>query len=81
MTKKIILRKKPSRERFLRNPDLWVSQQALPRKQDPALKRLTINIPKDLHARFKRECLEQGYAMCAVLIHLIEETLSDSSGG
>lgn len=55
--------------------DKWVESRQVsePEAMDIPMKRLTIDIPADLHTRFKVSCASQGKRMADVLRQLIEQ--------
>lgn len=54
--------------------DKWVENRYVSKSEDPdvPMKRLTIDIPADLHTRFKVACAARGERMADVLRRLIE---------
>lgn len=57
--KKVAITSKPSAKPS--NPDQWVNQDQ-PKSAD-RMKRLTIDIPEDLHRRLKMDCAANGTKM------------------
>ena len=58
------------------NPDEWVKSrqaEAEPVAEKQALKRLTIDLPADLHARVKAECALKGVKMVDEVRALLEQ--------
>ena len=71
MSKRVSIRGKPRPT----TADAWVDQKReaedAPTQSVP-MKRLTIDIPADLHRRFKAECARQGVRMADVVRELLE---------
>jgi hypothetical protein len=64
--------KAPAPEQTLRAPaDLPLAMA--PGPAAPATARLTIDLPKDLHRRFKRACLDHETKMVAEVVRFIED--------
>jgi hypothetical protein len=85
-SKKGIFKPKPERtEATAQLKDAWVSQGREgepPAAQEPAslekeevpMKRLTIDIPLDLHKRVKSQCADRGVKMADVVREFLEST-------
>ncbi|MFO1039786.1 MAG: hypothetical protein U1E45_23335 [Geminicoccaceae bacterium] len=56
------------------DPDAWVER----RVESEPLKRLTIDIPKGLHARIKSQCALRGTKMVEEIRMLLEEAYPES---
>lgn len=63
-------------------PDEWVDAATSPPSNEtavpnskPKMKRLTIDVPEDLHRRFKIACAERGLNMADELRTLLEKYL------
>ena len=66
MSKRVEFGQKP---RSTRAADAWVETRGKPPVK---MKRLTIDIPADLHRRFKAECARQEVRMADVIRELLE---------
>jgi len=61
------------------SPEAWVTQgRERQAKADKALKRLTLDIPEDLHRALKRRALEEDTTMLDLVQRWIEERLDES---
>lgn len=62
------------------NPDAdkWVESRSVPKTNAPdvPLKRLTIDVPAELHTRLKVICASRGERMADVLRRLIEQEVA-----
>ncbi|RMF86533.1 MAG: hypothetical protein D6736_14885 [Nitrospinota bacterium] len=56
-------------------PDVeqWVYQEAAPKKRPEKLKRLTIDIPAELHRKIKLKAVQEGETIAQQLRRLLEE--------
>lgn len=70
MTKKILITKKPLRPEPIR---LWEAEEAQTPVVKQPTKRLTLDIPADLHLRMKMECLRRGVSMTDDVTAMLEE--------
>jgi len=56
--------------------DRWVGDVSVAPEQKPAkpvpMKRLTLDVPADLHRRIKSECACEGFKMADVLREMLE---------
>ncbi|MXZ44696.1 MAG: hypothetical protein F4Z01_06965 [Gammaproteobacteria bacterium] len=54
----------------------------MPRAKSPAtaapMKRLTVNLPPDLHRAFKVYCTEKGVEMSTVIVNYVHQCLKSS---
>ena len=70
--KAVSIPQKPSAEQ-------WVTQgREREARVDKAVKRLTLDIPEDLHLAHKRRAVEEGTTMLALVQTWIEERLGES---
>lgn len=61
------------------SPEQWVSQgREREAKANKAVKRLTLDIPEDLHRALKRRALEEDTTMLDLVQTWIEERLGES---
>ncbi|TVR96504.1 MAG: hypothetical protein EA406_11795 [Rhodospirillales bacterium] len=75
MTKKIAFGRKPgSPAAGAANPDEWVANRDV-----AAMKRLTIDVPADLHARIKSQCALRGVKMADAIRELLEQQFSGNT--
>ena len=75
MSKKISMTARPQ---IKPDADKWVESRSVAKPDEPdvPMKRLTIDIPADLHTRFKVVCASKGERMACVLRRLIEQEVS-----
>lgn len=69
MTKKVQF-SKPPRRPIAKDPTQWVEARELPAATKAAsvpMKRFTIDVPADLHARIKAQCAVRGEKMADVI--------------
>lgn len=66
MTKHVAIGGKPRPTQT--NADAWVDQK----RESVPMKRLTIDIPQDLHRKFKMDCAAQGVKMADVIREMLE---------
>ena len=59
----------------LRSPDAWVQSEV--EKEEPT-KRLTLDIPKSLHGRFKAACALKDETMLDVVLKFLEDKYPES---
>lgn len=57
--------------------DQWVGKGSEPRQSAP-MKRFTLDVPVELHARIKSECARRGHKMADVLRELLEREFAKS---
>jgi hypothetical protein len=57
--------------------DAWVEGREV-KPMVKSYKRLTLDIPPSLHARFKAHCAMRGVKMIDILCRFIEKTVDDS---
>jgi hypothetical protein len=61
------------------SPEQWVTQgRERQAKADKAIKRLTLDIPEDLHRALKRRALDEDTTMLDLVQRWIEERLDES---
>jgi hypothetical protein len=61
------------------SPEQWVTQgRQRKAKADKAIKRLTLDIPEDLHRALKRRALDEDTTMLDLVQRWIEERLDES---
>lgn len=80
MSKKVAFGAKPSGA-AAPDADKWVDSRALPSadpKADVPMKRMTFEIPADLHRRFKAGCAVRGVNMADELRRFIEAEYSEA---
>lgn len=68
--KKVSFSSKPRSEESVRSPDQWVATRAA---ESERTKRLTIDVPFELHRRMKVQCAVRGEQMADVVRKLLEE--------
>lgn len=77
MNKKVTFGARPAQQGSAAgNPDEWVKSRqadAEPAAEKQMLKRLTIDLPADLHARVKAECALKGVKMVDEVRTLLEQ--------
>ena len=86
--KKVTFGTKPQAEKPLLDPDTWVSgggqptegeplaeteQETSPIITEPKMKRLTIDIPPDLHTRIKVKCAQDQIKIADIVRQLLEQ--------
>jgi 6-phosphogluconolactonase/glucosamine-6-phosphate isomerase/deaminase len=79
MSKKISMTARPQ---LKPEADKWVDNRSVPKPQVPdvPMKRLTIDIPAELHTRLKVICASRGKRMADVLRKLIEQEVAKETG-
>lgn len=78
--KKVTFTSKPTAGAGARSPDQWVNERS---HAEPS-KRLTIDIPSDLHRTMKVQCAVRGERMADVVRELLEKHFApgyEESGG
>ena len=71
MVKRVAIPTRPGASRA-RAAELWVQQAEAPRpKAAVAMRRLTLDLPEDLHRRIKVACAERGVKMADALRALL----------
>jgi hypothetical protein len=61
------------------SPEQWVTQgRERQAKADKAIKRLTLDIPEDLHRALKRRALDEDTTMLDLVQRWVEERLDES---
>lgn len=80
--KKVNIGLKPATQDLPTDVNQWVSHRAeLPAKEDQTapvkMKRLTLDIPQNLHRAIKRKALEEGVTMADLLRSLLEKHYGD----
>lgn len=75
MTKRVKFHAKPTKVTQLPTPDTWVES----RNGEAAMKRLTIDLPADLHTRVKIGCAAQGVTMMDVVRDMLAERFPGTS--
>ncbi|SEL61903.1 plasmid partition protein ParG [Ectothiorhodospira marina] len=68
-TKKVTFTSKPTAKAS--TPDEWVQDRT--GTDQPRMKRLTIDIPEDLHRRLKMDCAANGTKMADVVREMISQ--------
>lgn len=68
--KKVEIRTKPTTG-VPQNVDSWVGERVMP-KEPTITKRLTIDVPVDLHSRIKSECALKGVKMVDEINRMLE---------
>jgi len=80
MTKKIAFGPRPSAS-LPPSADSWVASRggepASAVVEKPAMKRLTIDLPADIHARLKAQCAMRGTKMVDEIRRAVEDMLKD----
>jgi hypothetical protein len=80
MTKKIAFGPRPSAS-LPPSADSWVASRggepASAVVEKPAMKRLTIDLPADVHARLKAQCAMRGTKMVDEIRRAVEDMLKD----
>ena len=72
MTKKTIsISKKPGATKEQNNVDDWVTHRET--SQEIKMKRLTIDIPQDLHSRIKVDCAARGKKMADEIREILNQ--------
>lgn len=74
MSKHVSIGGKPSSSK---SADAWVGSRKASEK--PSMKRLTIDIPEDLHRRIKMQCAARGTKIADEVRELLEAHYKDSS--
>jgi len=79
MSKRVAFGQKP--RPVATDADAWVESRgkAEPVRESVPMKRLTIDIPADLHRRFKMDCADRGVKMADVLREMLERQYSGPS--
>jgi len=78
--KKVNIGLKPSTPNLPTEVEQWVSHRAAvpaDKEQSAPVKRLTLDIPSDLHRAIKRRALEEGVTMADLLRSLLEKHYGD----
>jgi len=80
MTKKIAFGPRPSAS-LPPSADSWIASRggepASAVVEKPAMKRLTIDLPADVHARLKAQCAMRGTKMVDEIRRAVEDMLKD----
>lgn len=74
MSKKVSISAKPAPKK---SADDWVSSRQIPPAESVSTKRLTIDVPTDLHSQIKVQCAKEGVKMADE----IREMLRNRFGG
>ena len=75
MTKKVDISVRPPGRRVPPVADAWVGSDATSSAAGGKLKRLTIDLDPELHARFKARCAMRGTKMVAEVVAMISRSL------
>ena len=76
MNKKVNFGARPSAGKPA-DPDRWVQERAPePATEKPPMKRLTIDLPAELHARLKAECAIRGVKMADEIRSILADRLT-----
>ena len=72
MNKKITIPSKPDVNKNTNNADLWIKERTTyEQKKEPNNKRLTIDLPFDLHNKIKTYCSSNGTQMSSEIRKLL----------
>lgn len=79
MSKKINMSARP---KVSPDADKWVESRSVPKPSAPdvPMKRLTIDVPAELHTHLKVMCASRGERMADVLRRLIEQEVEKETG-
>jgi len=63
----------------VKSADKWAGSPSSPKREQPAgpMKRLTIDIPQNLHRRVKRGCGDEGITIADVIREFLEKRFPD----